>query len=85
MIRALKYLRQKYPTLLLVADVCLCQYTSHGHCGILSSTSGDIVTIDNDKSVIRLAEVAGNYAQAGAHIVAPSDMMDGYTYLYKPN
>jgi porphobilinogen synthase len=55
------------------SKVCLCAYTSHGHCGILNSDG----YLDNQKSIERLAQVAVNYARAGAHIVAPSDMMDG--------
>jgi len=53
--------------------VCLCPYTSHGHCGILR----DDGSVDNDASIQRLAVVARKYAEAGAHVVAPSDMMDG--------
>lgn len=66
-------LRNKFPNLLIACDVCLCPYTSHGHCGILNSDG----TIDNKQSIKRLAAVALSYAKAGAHIVAPSDMMDG--------
>lgn len=64
---------QKFPLLLICADVCLCGYTDHGHCGLLKADG----TIDNDKSISRLAEVALSYAKAGAHVLAPSDMMDG--------
>lgn len=53
--------------------MCLCEYTDHGHCGYLN----DDGTIDTAPSVARIAEVAVNYAKAGAHCVAPSDMMDG--------
>eukprot|EP01084_Bolivina_argentea_P109193 195154_1 len=70
---ALKYLSKNYPTLLLVADVCLCAYTSHGHCGLLNKNG----YIDNKASIKQIANVALHYAKAGAHIVAPSDMMDG--------
>lgn len=70
---AIKLLRQAFPKLLIAADVCLCEYTSHGHCGILSPDG----LIDNTLSVARIAEVALNYAKAGADMVAPSDMMDG--------
>lgn len=70
-IRALPVLRKWYPNLLIACDVCLCPYTSEGHCGILTSNG-----IDNALSIKRLAEIALAYAQAGAHIVAPSDMMD---------
>jgi len=62
--------------LLLIADVCLCEYTSHGHCGIVKKT-GDNFEVDNDSSVDLIARAAVTLAQAGADIVAPSDMMDG--------
>ena len=63
--------------LVLVADVCLCEYTSHGHCGILRGGSADAYEIENDSSVRVLAKTAASLAEAGADIVAPSDMMDG--------
>ncbi|KAJ1724517.1 Aminolevulinate dehydratase [Coemansia erecta] len=72
-ILAIKLLKSRFPELLVSCDVCLCEYTSHGHCGHLNSD----YTIDNTASVKRLAEVAVNYARAGADNVAPSDMMDG--------
>jgi porphobilinogen synthase len=72
-ILATKKLRSLFPSLYIACDVCLCEYTSHGHCGLLNSDG----TINNEPSVHRLAEVAVNYAKAGAHCVAPSDMMDG--------
>ena len=62
--------------LVLIADVCLCEYTSHGHCGVVTG-AGDDYVIDNDPSVTLLAKTAASLAQAGADIVAPSDMMDG--------
>ncbi len=71
-IRALSSLRAAYPELLLIADVCLCNWTDHGHCGLLRPDG----TIDNDATIARLARIAAAYAQAGAHVVAPSDMMD---------
>ncbi len=70
--RAIRALRTAYPDLVVIADVCLCSYTDHGHCGILTSEGH----VDNDATVRRLAEVAVAYAAAGAHAVAPSDMMD---------
>ncbi len=70
--RALRAMSQAAPGLLLWADVCLCEYTDHGHCGVLT---GD--RVDNDKSLPLLARAAVAYAEAGADIVAPSDMMDG--------
>lgn len=66
---------------MLCVDVCLCEYTSHGHCGILSSlpnpAHSNAPTLDAEASAQRIAEVAVAYAKAGAHCVAPSDMMDG--------
>lgn len=70
---AVKKIRSLFPDLVLACDVCLCPYTSHGHCGILREDG----TLDNGASCLRLAEVALAYAQAGCHIIAPSDMMDG--------
>lgn len=70
-IRALPLLRQRYPNLLIACDVCLCPYTSHGHCGIIENGF-----INNEKSIERIASIALSYARMGAHIVAPSDMMD---------
>lgn len=71
--RLIPLLRESCPDLLIGCDICLCAYTTHGHCGILDSNG----TIDNQKSIQRIAEMAVNLAQHGAHIVAPSDMMDG--------
>jgi len=62
--------------LVLIADVCLCEYTSHGHCGIVAKTD-DEWTVENDQTLDLLARAASSLAQAGADIVAPSDMMDG--------
>ncbi|KAJ3090618.1 hypothetical protein HK100_007386, partial [Physocladia obscura] len=71
-IAAIRLLRETFPSLLIACDVCLCPYTDHGHCGILNPDG----TIDNQKSIKRLAEVSLKYAQAGCHVIAPSDMMD---------
>ena len=70
--QAIQLLKREFPQMLLVADVCLCEYTDHGHCGVLA---GD--QIDNDMTLPLLAETALSFAQAGVDIVAPSDMMDG--------
>lgn len=70
--RAVKRLKELDPTLYVITDVCMCQYTDHGHCGILN---GD--TIENDKTVEYLSRIAISHAKAGADMVAPSDMMDG--------
>ena len=74
-LRALKAVRA-LDSLVVIADVCLCEYTSHGHCGIVSG-DGDKYEIENDSSVALLAKTAVSLAAAGADIVAPSDMMDG--------
>jgi porphobilinogen synthase len=63
-------------SLVLIADVCLCEYTSHGHCGVVVETPGGF-EVDNDPSLDLLARTALSLAQAGADVVAPSDMMDG--------
>ncbi len=70
---ALRALRDRFPALALVADVCLCEYTTHGHCGLIRADG----TIDNDATLPLLADAAVAYAKAGADIVAPSDMLDG--------
>jgi porphobilinogen synthase len=63
-------------SLVIIADVCLCEYTSHGHCGVVAR-DGDHYEIENDLSVALIAKTASSLAKAGADIVAPSDMMDG--------
>jgi porphobilinogen synthase len=69
---ALRALKPRFPELVLLTDVCLCEYTSHGHCGVI--VGGEV---HNDRSVELLARTALSHAEAGADIVAPSDMMDG--------
>ena len=71
--RAIRAIKAKWPDLVVVADVCLCEYTSHGHCGLVRN--GEIL---NDATLPLLAKAAVAYAKAGADIVAPSDMMDGH-------
>ena len=63
--------------LVLIGDVCLCEYTSHGHCGVVTQESGATYEIENDSSVRLLAKTAASLAAAGADVIAPSDMMDG--------
>lgn len=70
--RAVRYIKENYPDILIIADVCLCEYTSHGHCGVVCC--GEIV---NDDTLPLLAKMAVSLADAGADIIAPSDMMDG--------
>ncbi|KAJ2903207.1 delta-aminolevulinic acid dehydratase [Zalerion maritima] len=72
-ISAIRLIRQRFPSLFICTDVCLCEYTNHGHCGILR----DDGSLNNQLSVDRISDVAIAYAQAGAHCVAPSDMNDG--------
>jgi porphobilinogen synthase len=70
--QALRALRPRFPEVVLLTDVCLCEYTSHGHCGVV--VGGEV---DNDRSLELLARTAVSHAEAGADVVAPSDMMDG--------
>lgn len=72
-IQGIKTLRAAFPDLYIICDVCLCEYTSHGHCGVLY----DDGTINRERSVSRIAAVGVNYAKAGANCLAPSDMIDG--------
>jgi porphobilinogen synthase len=69
---AVRALKRELPDLVVITDVCLCEYTSHGHCGVLRRTA-----VDNDATLELLARQALSHARAGADIVAPSDMMDG--------
>ncbi len=71
--RAIRAIREAHPELLVIADLCLCEYTSHGHCGLLDA-DGHVV---NDATLELLARTAVSQARAGADIIAPSDMMDG--------
>lgn len=73
--KAVRLLKKELPELLVITDVCLCEYMSHGHCGIIDPRSGRGVL--NDPTLKLLARTAGSHAEAGADIVAPSDMMDG--------
>lgn len=70
--KALKEAKRQFPELYLITDVCMCEYTSHGHCGVLNGCD-----VDNDATLDLLAETALSHVQAGADMVAPSDMMDG--------
>jgi porphobilinogen synthase len=74
--QAVRAIKSKCPNLIVITDVCLCEYTSHGHCGILCERQGETV-VDNDATVDRLSQMALAHARAGADIVSPSDMMDG--------
>lgn len=70
--RAIRHIKQKYPTMIVIADICLCEYTSHGHCGVINGEH-----ILNDETLPLLAKMAVTTVKAGADMVAPSDMMDG--------
>lgn len=70
--RAIESIRKARPELVVITDVCLCEYTSHGHCGVIENQQ-----VANDRTLELLAEMALSHARAGAHVVAPSDMMDG--------
>jgi porphobilinogen synthase len=70
--KATKAVKEKLPDLVVITDVCLCQYTDHGHCGVVEGN-----TVDNDASLDLIARTALSHARAGADMVAPSDMMDG--------
>jgi len=72
-VQAIRLIRKHFPQIYIVVDVCLCEYTSHGHCGILREDG----SLNNAQSVDRISDVALAYAVAGAHCVAPSDMNDG--------
>ena len=72
--QAIKISKKEFPDLTVIGDVCLCEYTSHGHCGVIHDG-----IIENDETLKILSRVAVSQAQAGADIVAPSDMMDGHT------
>ena len=72
--QAIRTAKNNFPELNIIGDVCMCEYTSHGHCGIIKNG-----TVDNDSTLEYLAKIAVSQANAGADIVAPSDMMDGHT------
>jgi porphobilinogen synthase len=76
--RALRALRPRFPELVLMTDVCLCEYTSHGHCGVIVDGA-----VHNDQSLELLARTAVSHVEAGADVVAPSDMMDGRVHAIR--
>ena len=69
---AVRYIKKNYPDIYVIGDVCMCEYTSHGHCGILKGHD-----VDNDTTIKYIAKIALSQVEAGADMVAPSDMMDG--------
>lgn len=72
--KAIRYIKEKAPEIYVIGDVCMCEYTDHGHCGIIDE-HGDV---DNDQTLEYLCKIAVSYAHAGIDMVAPSDMMDGH-------
>jgi porphobilinogen synthase len=74
---AVSAIKRAVPELLVITDVCLCEYTDHGHCGVLVRTESHPPRVDNDATLELLARTAVSHARAGADVVAPSDMMDG--------
>jgi porphobilinogen synthase len=74
--QAIRAIKDAAPGLLVIADVCLCEYTDHGHCGVVVREKGEI-RVENDATLELLSKMAGVFARAGADMVAPSDMMDG--------
>lgn len=73
--KATRLSKSKFPDMLVVADTCLCEYTDHGHCGVINEETNDV---DNDQSLELLVKTAVSQAKAGADIIAPSNMMDGF-------
>src|SRR5205085_6330981 len=73
---AVRQIKERAPDLVVITDVCLCEYMSHGHCGV-TRLDGEHFHVLNDESVALLAKTALSHARAGADMVAPSDMMDG--------
>lgn len=76
---ATKLIKAKYPELVVITDACFCEYTTHGHCGILENG----VTVNNDETLPNLAKLAVSHARCGADIIAPSNMMDGYVKVMR--
>lgn len=76
---ATKIIKAKYPELVVITDACFCEYTTHGHCGILENG----VTVNNDETLPNLAKIAVSHARCGADIIAPSNMMDGYVKVMR--
>ncbi|MEO9571532.1 MAG: porphobilinogen synthase [Polaribacter sp.] len=70
--QAIRFIKKKYPSLYVITDVCFCEYTSHGHCGVLCNND-----VDNDATLVNLAKQTISHAKAGVDMVAPSGMMDG--------
>ena len=70
--KAIRYIKKEYPNLYVITDVCFCEYTNHGHCGVLND-----LEVDNEATLVNIAKQTLSHAKAGADMVAPSGMMDG--------
>ncbi|RAV22020.1 porphobilinogen synthase [Paenibacillus contaminans] len=82
--QATRRIKSLYPELLVVADTCLCQFTDHGHCGVIHvDPVTDRATVDNDLSLEQLVKTAVSQARAGADVIAPSNMMDGFVHAIR--
>ncbi|MDN4619734.1 porphobilinogen synthase [Paenibacillus sp. PsM32] len=84
--QATRWIKANYPNLLVVADTCLCEFTDHGHCGVVHAHECDghiEAEVDNDESLKLLVKTAVSQAEAGADIIAPSNMMDGFVYAIR--
>lgn len=78
--KAVRFIKENYPSLYVITDVCFCEYTTHGHCGVLDQND-----VDNDATLINIAKQAISHAKAGADMVAPSGMMDGTIATIRTN
>ena len=76
--KAVRYIKKNFPNILVITDVCMCEYTSHGHCGILNNDN-----VDNDLTIDYISKIALSHIKAGADMVAPSDCMDGHVYAIR--
>lgn len=76
--KAVKFIKNNFSNILVITDVCMCEYTSHGHCGILHNDN-----VDNDLTIDYISKIALSHVRAGADIVAPSDCMDGHVYAIR--
>lgn len=82
--KATRLIKERHPELLVIADTCLCEYTDHGHCGVIHMDARtNRADIDNDESLALLAKTAVSQARAGADIIAPSNMMDGFVHAIR--
>ena len=76
--QAIRFIKKNYPSLYVITDVCFCEYTSHGHCGVIHNND-----VDNDATIVNLAKQAVSHAKAGADMLAPSGMMDGIVAMLR--